>query len=570
MVGILISMKFAMLRHAPVGMRMAGWIAGAGLVFATWAAGVFSAGDGVRSDVLGLLLACWFVGAMLGPVTMSGAGVLRAEYFTLLPIDRRKLALGLLAAVFPGVASGYLLLAGLVVTTYAVAVDPATIVVGVTAALLVWVITITVSRLVYAMLGSAMRTWLGVEIAGLQFGFMIGGLLAGWMVVTQAVRTVPELLGRGLPDGVAGALSWAPTSWPLRVVDAAASGDRAQVALLLGAMVVLAAGLLGLAALLLRPHLGARSSRPRRRPVGSRVLTGPRLLPDTPLGAVIGKELRQWWRDPWRKLEWRSGIYAGLVIGVFCFVSTPYQLVAPLSGLVIAFMTCLCGCNLYGQDGSALWQTVVGERPGTVAADVRGRQLAMVILFVTPAALVSVLLITVTGEHWAWPAVLAGLPALFGVASGVAIVLSAVGVSPGVDPRRRVGPNDAGGDLGLQAQVALWSTMLLVTPTAGAAVIGYLVLPPWGPWAAVVVGMVNGWLGYWLLGRAVIGYLDGRLPTLFTRIRYGRGDSGAPAGLLGRLETSAQKAEENARAAKDKQKAERAKKRAEERAKVDA
>ncbi len=563
MVGILISMKFAMLRHSPSGTRLAGWIIGALLVLVTWAGGVFSANAEVRSEVLMLIMAGWFVGAALGPVTMSGAGVLRAEFFTLLPIDRKKLALGLLAAVFPGIASSYLLLAGLAILGHAIALDPVTVVIAVPAAVLAWVITIIVSRLIYAALGSAMRTWLGVEIAAIQFGFIIGGLLAGWMVVTQAIRTVPELLRGGLPDSVVvGVLSWLPSSWPIRAVEAAAVGDWPIALAWLGIMAVITAGLLALAAILLRPHLGSRAGRRNRRPVGSRVLTGRRLLPATELGAVIGKELRQWWRDPWRKLEWRSGIYTGLVIGVFASVSGMFQLVAPLSGLVVAFMICLSGCNLYGQDGSAVWQTVVGQRPGTVAADVRGRQLAMIILFAPPAVIVSALVIMITGEHWAWPAVIAGLPALIGVASGIALVMSAVAVSPGVDPRRRVGPNDAGGDLSLQVNISIWLCLLLATPTAGALVLGYTVLQPWGPWAAILVGVLNGGLAYWLLGKITIGYLTDRLPTLFTRIRYGRNDDGKAAGLLGTLETSAQQAEEEARVAKEKVKMERARRRA--------
>ncbi|WP_152362236.1 hypothetical protein [Microlunatus speluncae] len=563
MVGVLISMKFAMLRHSPKGTRLAGWIIGALLVVATWAGGLMPTSAEVRSEVLMLILAGWFVGAALGPVTMSGVGVLRAEYFTLLPIDRKKLALGLLGAVFPGVASAYLLLAGLAILVQAIALNPVAAVIAVPAAVLSWVLTIIVSRLIYAALGSAMRTWLGVEIAAIQFGFLIAGLLAGWMVVTQAIRTVPELLRNGLPDSVAvTVLSWLPSSWSLRAVEAAAAGDWPVALAWLGLLAVITAGLLALAALLLRPHLGSRAGRRTRRPIGSRVLTGRRLLPATELGAVVGKELRQWWRDPWRKLEWRSGIYTGLLIGVFASVSGMFQLIAPLSGLVIAFMICLSGCNLYGQDGSAAWLTVVGQRRGTVVADVRGRQLAMIILFLPPAALVSAVVIMITGEHWAWPAVLAGLPALIGVASGIAILVSAVGVSPGVDPRRRVGPNDAGGDMTLQVNLSLWICMLLVTPTAGALAVGFAALQPWGPWAAVLIGLLNGALGYWLLGKITISYLTDRLPSLFTRIRYGHNDAGQSTGLLGALETSAQKAEEEARAAKEKEKATRAKKRA--------
>ncbi|RCK68755.1 hypothetical protein DT076_14325 [Desertihabitans brevis] len=548
MVGVLISLKLTLLRHSPKGLRQTGWVLGALLVLSTWAGVLLATAGAVRVEVQVLTAVGWGVGAVLGPVLMSGAGVLRAEYFTLLPLDRSRLALGLLAAVFPSVASGYLLLALLAAVVPAVALGPLAVAVAVLGALLAWVVVITLARLVYAALGSAMRTWLGVEIAGLQFGLLIGAMLAGWMVVAAAFQTVPLLLAEGLPDDVTAVLAVLPTSWPVRAAEAVGTGRTGTGLAWLLALALLAALLLALAAVLLRPNLDGRSRRRNRRPLGSR--RGRRLLPDTALGAVLGKELRQWWRDPWRALELRSGFYTGVVFGVFSAVSGDFAVVAPLSGLVIALMICLAACNLYGQDGSAVWVSIVNQRPDTVTADVRGRQLAVLLLVLPPAAVVSVVLVLVSDAAWAWPVVAAGLPALAGVASGIAVLVSAVGVSPGVDPRARTGPNDAGGDMGLQAQVALWGTLLLVLPTAVALVVGFVALPGWGPWAAVAVGVLNGALGYGLLGRLTTGYLATRLPTVYTRIRYGRNDDTGARGTLGWFETSSQQAEEKAREAK--------------------
>ena len=561
MVGILTSMKFAMLRHSPAIVRRVGWVVGALLVIITWTGLVLADGPEVRTDVAMLLFTCWGVAAVLGPVSMSGAGVLRAEYFTLLPLSRSRLALGLLGAVFPGVASGYLLVAFLGVAVHAAYESPVLIAVAALGAILAWVIVITAARLLFAILGAAMGTRLGVEISALQFGFMIGGIFAGWMVVMQAVRPLPELLGEGLPDGpIVEGLSALPTSWPLQAVESAAAGLWASTAGWLLALAGLAAALLVAAAFALRPRLGHRTSRPRRRPVGSRVLTRRPLLPDSPLGAVIGKELRQWWRDPWRSLELRSAVYAGLVIGLLAFVSITYRMVAPLSGLAIAFLLCIVACNLYGQDGSAVWLSAVGERADTVPAEIRGRQIAMLMLFAPPAVVVSVLLVLITGEHWAWPVVLTGLPALFGTASGVANLCSVLGVSPGVDPRRRVGPNDAGGDLTLQGNLAVGSTFALVTPTVAALIFAFVSGATWAPWAAILVGVANGTLTYALLGRAAEAHLRTRLPTIFTRIRYGTLPDGSAGGLLGWVESRSQAAEEKSRAQQEQEKAARARK----------
>lgn len=556
MVGDLISMKFAMLRNSPRGLRMLGWVVGGLLVAGTWAAAVM-AEPAVRAEVVMLLLLMWLVGAALGPVTMSGAGVLRPEFFALLPLDRGRLALGLLVSTFPGVASGYVLLASLVIVVPAATSGaplqavPVAIIGGV----LTWILAMTLSRVVYGLLGAAMRTRLGVEISALQFGVLIGSLLAGWIVVSQAFATIPVLLRTGVGEQAAGVLRWMPSSWALDAVQTSSSRDSLTSLGWMGLLLVTTAVLLGAAVLLLRTDQGGAGARSRRRPLGSDVLAGRPVLPQTPTGGVVGKEVRQWWRDPWRSLELRSSIWTGVVVGVFALVAPWAREFAPFAGLVVAGMVALGGCNLYGQDGTAIWMTIVGQRRGTVRADVRGRQASTILLFAVPALVVSALFVTLTGSAWAWPLVAAMLPAMFGVASGMSVLMSAIGVSPGVDPRRRVGPNDAGGDLGLQVQVALWGTMVLVSPTIGALVLGMTGQlggqPGVPPWWGVLVGLANGVLGYWGLGRLAIGYLEHRLPTVFSQIRYRRNDEkgGGPLAWFAR---SAQKSEDAAREAKEK------------------
>lgn len=100
MVQGLISLKFAMLRNSSAGMRHVGWFLGALFVVATWAAAVVSSDASVRHSVLTLIFAGWLLGAMIGPVMLSGSGVLRADYFALLPLSRATLGRGLLATVF--------------------------------------------------------------------------------------------------------------------------------------------------------------------------------------------------------------------------------------------------------------------------------------------------------------------------------------------------------------------------------------------------------------------------------------------------------------------------------------
>ena len=127
----------------------------------------------------------------------------------------------------------------------------------------------------------------------------------------------------------------------------------------------------------------------------------------------------------------------------------------------------LSACNLYGQDGSAVWQNVVGQDETSVRSDVHGRQWAMLIVFLPRAILVTVPFLLLSQAWWTVPVLLAAIPAVFGAAAGIAILVSAIGVSPGVDPRRRLGPNDANGNIALHVWIVLLLVPVAVLPTAG-------------------------------------------------------------------------------------------------------
>lgn len=220
---------------------------------------------------------------------------------------------------------------------------------------------------------------------------------------------------------------------------------------------------------------------------------------------------------------------------------------APLGALVVALLASAAACNLYGNDGTALWLTVVGEREDTVRADVRGRQLALVLLVVAPALALALGYSFAVGSWRYWPAVLALVPALLGAGAGVALLLSVVGVSHGVDPRARVEPTDDHGDLGMQQELAYWVTAALALPTIVAVAVG--LSQSSAVWWPVAVGLVNGALWYWWLGRTAVGYLQDRLPTVFGRIRYRRlEEADDDRGVLARYARSSQQVEDEARA----------------------
>ncbi len=539
MVELLIRLKFALGRHTTGATR---WVSLALLLLGTgltWYLTVTAASDGVRSSLLMLVLAVWGGGWVLGPTITNGVGVLRSQYFTLLPLDRNRVGAGLLVTMFVGPGTVLTLVAAAALAWHAWVSDPAVLFLGLLGMLLLVVFMVSLSRLVFRALGAAMHSRIGMEIASLQWGLIVAGLFFGWLAVQPALAAVGTLSEFGLRGTTATVLSALPTSWPVSAVDAATAGAWGAAFGWLGAFAALTLVTVLVTVRLLAPSVTSRGVRRRSRPIGSRVFDGGRpLLPDTPLGAVVGKELRQWWRDPWRGLELRSSLYAGLFIGLLGLISHLPQ-IAPFSGVFAVVIMGMSSSNLYGHDGTALWLSVVGQGRDTVRAEIRGRQIAIALLIVPLATLMSVVMVVATGEYWAAPYVLTGLVVAVGVTNGLAVLLSVVAVTPGVDPHQRVDANDTGDN-----QLQVWLT-LLGLPVLSAPTIAVTV---WTgvqgvPWIAVPFALANGALAAWLMGGVAHRRLEARLPETFTRIRYGK-EIAAQAvagsgGLLDRLERGA-------------------------------
>ncbi|MFC7407169.1 hypothetical protein [Georgenia alba] len=519
MVGILIRLRFAIQRHTLRWKRTLGLALGLLGAALTWAA-VLAAADPARHDVATLALTFWLVGWVIGPILTSGASVLRPEYFTLLPLDRRRVGFGLLASVFVGVGAFVTALGILATVGYAVRAGSAVAAaVAVVVGLLYLIGVVGLSRAVYAVLGAAMRTALGVEIAAIQYGLLLAALFAGWLVVSPVVSATPVLMSTGLAAiPVAGqVLDALPSGWVVRAIDAAAAGEVGAALGWTALVAAFAAAAVAAATAMLVPNVGGRATRRlRRRPVRPRRP----VLPATPLGAVVGKELRTWLRDPWRSLEMRSSIWFGIVLAVLLVVSGagPWAVWATVA---VALMAALSGANLYGQDGTALWQLVVGQSPAAVRADVRGRQIAIVLAMGLPAVLMTGIIAPLTGGWALVPAVLTTIVVLLGVGSGVSALMSVLAVTPGVEPAKRANPND-GGENSLAIQVALWAALLLAAPTVALVVLQVtgVLTQPWLPAAALALALVNGLLAAWGLGRLAVHVLSGRLPETFARLRY--------------------------------------------------
>ena len=108
-------------------------------------------------------------------------------------------------------------------------------------------------------------------------------------------------------------------------------------------------------------------------------------------------------------------------------------------------------------------------------------------------------------------------------AAGVAIAQAPPepGATPGVERQRRINPTDAG-ENGLVLQVALWLSMLLMSPTLALVVISVLSpsLPGWFSFLTLLVAVINGTVVWWGFGNIAVRRLAGHLTETFGRLRY--------------------------------------------------
>lgn len=210
----------------------------------------------------------------------------------------------------------------------------------------------------------------------------------------------------------------------------------------------------------------------------------------------------------------------------------------PWAGAIAVIMTLtFCG-NLYGQDGTALWLTVI--RPGTERADVRGRQWAWLAVFAPVSVVLTVVLTAASGLTWTWPWVLAILPALLGGGVGLALLFSVVQLVPGPDPHRKQSSPMDHGDATGPAFALFFLALLLPVPPLALLVPGLLLGDPVLQWAAVPVGLAVGVALPWWLGGVAHRRLARRGPELLHLMRTGRSTGGATGeagpGLLDALD----------------------------------
>ncbi|MDA0635935.1 hypothetical protein OUY22_21140 [Nonomuraea sp. MCN248] len=476
-------MKIAVLRHSLTGQHGGMVIAGGSLGAVLATGTIFLAF--LDGDWLTAAYAVWMLGWIIGPV-FSGGGdeSLRPEFFAMLGLPAHRLAVGLLASAFVGVAPAVSLLAlsGLVVAGARQGVLGA--LVAVPAMVLQLAAFVLLSRVAVAVLGMALRSRVGAVGAAVVNGAILAFLGQGWVFAVALGQ------GSGIPEFV----RYLPSGWGLLAV----RGDY----LALVALAVLVGLLLAAWAALLARRAGTtRPSTRGRRPMRAR----------SAQDAVMAKELRAWTRDLVRTHQ----LTFALAYGLF-FASAPLVLgwpgMLPWAGPIFIVMAAAMTANQYGDEGTALWLTVM--TPGV--SDVRGRQLAWLVAVAPVALVVTVALTAVNGGPW--PIICAVTLALLGGGAGLVPLMSVYGLVPGIDPARRGGnPLRTSEDDGSLTGLAYLMLVLVAATAAPAAVVAWMF-----GWLGVPVGALTGALCYWGLGLLAGRRLTAQGPELLHMMRTGR------------------------------------------------
>jgi ABC-2 type transport system permease protein len=489
MVRILIALRRTIIRHQLARTNPAALLVGAVLVLISalgtiWLGLVSYPTPAAATDVLALLFALW-LGGRVAQSALAGDAVLRPEVFSLLPLERRRLAFSLLGVGLLDPAGLFTAIAFAALIARGARLGPVPAVIGVVVTL---VLASVLSTIAGAALGPGSRR-------GHDAGTVVTAVAISAIAVAATVLPVLDAaLRRGSVPWLATILTVLPTGWGPVAVQAAARSDWGLAA---GALIGLAA-LTATAAVWWPTVLTRRMDAAAHPARGGSARPGRwSALPRTPVGAVTAKEIRMWVRDPVRLTCLLIAVIVGAAACAIPRATHGTNLLLPYSGILSAVIAGACACNLYGNDGTSLWLTVM--TPGATQADIRGRQAAWLIVVAPFTVAVTIAFTALSGQHAAWPWVLGILPAVLGGAAGLAPFMSLVSVQP-LDETGNPTPAWS-----LKVHIAL----VVVALTAAVPVLFLLAAQlghvPWLSWLAVPAGIAS--------GAAMVAYLGGHAVT---------------------------------------------------------
>lgn len=469
------------------------------------------------------------LGWLLLPILYAGVDdTLSPSRFALLPLRGRELAPGLLAAAFvglPAIATTLVALGQLAVWSTSVAAVVAAVV-CVPVALLTAVASSRVVTAAFARSLSSRRYREATAIV-LTVLLSLSGIAAGKVVdvVTTRARSGPDALVDTL-DTAARVLGWTPVGWAWATPGDVAAGQWGTAA----ARFVLAVGLLGwlwwgwvraLDRALVEPPEGSGT---RARVLDRGVLD--RATGSSPAGAIAGRCLRYWRRDP----RFLASAVMMLFLPVLMVLaptiggssggggaSREVPFVAPaVLGLIVASSA----AQDLSYDGTALWTHVTAGLRGV--DDRRGRVRALLVIVLPIVAATLAGLTAFTGRTDVLVPSLAGGVATILGGSGVGSWVGAYFQSPVPPPGANPFQVNSGGGLQSLIGFALSSvgTLVVAAPALALAVLSVAAANVVLAWVAlgVAVGLGGGVL---VVGTAKGGQaLDRRWPEVLAAVAF--------------------------------------------------
>ncbi|MFF8026281.1 transporter [Streptomyces sp. NPDC007896] len=370
-------------------------------------------GNAHAASVTVLLIAVMALGWAVMPLFFpSGDETLDPTRLVMLPLRPHPLVRALLVASLVGIGPLFTLCL-LVGSVISVAHGTAAYVTGVVAVPLALLVCVALARAVAAANIRLLSSRKGRDLAVLS-GLVIA---IGAQLVNFGAQRLGSAGGLSRLDPAADVLRWVPPGSAIGAVDSMSRGSYgAGVAQL----VLSVAALVGLLALWSR-HLTRLMTSPDGSTLQAgesaareRVPTGGlrRLLPSGRTGTVMERSLRYVWRDPKTKAAWVTSLAIGLIVPVF----------NALQGTGSIYFACFAAgmlgiqmYNQFGQDTSAFWMVAMTiASPHDAYVELRGRALALLMITLPYATLVTVLTTAMLGAWSKLPEVLGLSFALLG------------------------------------------------------------------------------------------------------------------------------------------------------------
>ncbi|MEV6050248.1 transporter [Streptomyces sp. NPDC052107] len=471
--------------------------------------------DAVAVPGTAVLALGWAVLPLFFP---TGDETLDPTRLVMLPLRPRPLVRALLAASLVGIGPLFTLLV-LAGCALSLARGAAGYVVSVVAVALALLVCVALARAVATANVRLLTSRKGRDLAVLS-GLVIA---IGAQLVNFGARQLGSA-GLGQLQPVADVLSWVPPASAVAAVRAASEGSYGVAT---AQLLVAAAGLAALIVVWARSLTrlmtapDASTLQPADAAVRSRSATGlGRLLPQDRTGTVMERSLRYVWRDPKTKAAWVTSLAIGLIVPVFNAVQGTGSI------YFACFAAGMLGIQMYnqfGQDTSAFWMVAMAiSSPRDAYAELRGRALALLLITLPYAALVTVVTTALLGAWTRLPEVLGLSFALLGAMLATGAWTSArFPYSIPQEGHKNVVPGQAGLAWisifgGMIAAALLCSPVITLTiwlhVSAGGADWRWLLLPVGAAYGATLT-----WLGLHLAAPRTAA----RLPEILTAVSKG-------------------------------------------------